>query len=220
MKKANTEELRVLDTFFRTVASSTGVYNRSTKLSNQSSPLFQLNLDILRTLIKKKVNLKALEDACRRGLNDGIQTTKINEVSPELEDTAQLESLDRNLINPKEHYIHRKLRLIEHPISEVFFGYQVIKEPDVPEINQASSFTMKELIQFFCEATNQHYTDTKAKTLIGSFNYLLSTNSLEDILFAIDHSSCNEDSKITNPLDLNKFTDIAREELLDRTGRA
>lgn len=212
MKKPSKEELRVLDTFFRTTASHLGVFDRSSKQSNQSHPLFQSNLDILRTLIKKKVDLKLLEDACRRALSEGVKSTKINEVAPELEDEAQLESLDRNLIKDNTSYLHRKLR---KQISVVSVGFIEIDPPDPIPIEL---FTMKDLISFYMKSTNQTYTSVKAKSLIGPFNYLLLNYSLDQILFAIDYIEFSG-MRISNPLDLAKLINDATDEIEERKGR-
>ena len=122
-----------------------------------------------------------------------------------------------NLLNSKKFYYHNALRLTSAPpCREIDYNsgeIRIINQPYFLEMK--ASYSIDDLIDYYIKQIRpSNHANAKAR-FKGSFNYLLKSYSVEEILFMIDALANNVMSgdrrKPNTPLDIAHFYDEAME---------
>lgn len=203
MKNPTTDELRILTTFFRTVASHYGLYDKKEQRLSDSimeSQVFIKNLEILRNI--KKSDREFIESACRVGLKNKKKLNWISELP--LKSQEQGDQLKQNLVDPERPGVHRLLKKVTMPAVRLSFGARSTDESEeAPEITYVETFTLSDLLDYFSSLFMIQKTKDRERAWAGAFDYLLKCYSLDTILFAMDFSK-DADDRIIGPLDISK----------------
>lgn len=215
-------ELRALTTFFKCAApKNLGLYDRKAKglrENAEENPLFKKNLELLRELTRRGVDLKRIEQYCRFCMKEKRQVQWINEAVPT--NVIDSDSLERNLINDDIPVCHRLLRKVSMPVTTLEFGASSSTGDGDVYITRVESFTMGNLLDYFCTSFGLRRTQEIDRSHVGAFNYLLASYSLDSILYAIDYALANSSARITSPLQLqNDFLVDAEDEIRGRKAR-
>jgi hypothetical protein len=218
MRKASKEELDILKVFFRTAGISLGLWDSGKTdfvSSYETNPLYIKNLEILRDLKTKKINLTTLVENCRASLK-AVPRRKYEWISELI--VEETNDIDRELLLDEIHF-HHILKHIEIP-SFTFKDGVISRTTAVPTVELVNSFTMNDLLEYYKTKLTQTILHKEIKSYVGQFNYLLSISNLDTILYAIDIAEQDEDGyKIHKPLDLQNYLQKAREVIDERMSR-
>jgi hypothetical protein len=216
MAKATAVELRALTAFFRSAAPQLGFYDRAKRGLRdgaKTESVFEKNLELLRELVRKGVDLKRFETFCNYCNKEKRQVLWVSEVMPPSE--IESDSLERNLLRPDDTPVHRLLTRVTVPVT--VFGRH--EPPEDIKVERAEEYTMRELLLHFYRTFTVESSPERDKSFVGAFSYLLAIYSLDAILLAIDYAD-DADAVIRIPLDLqDKYLPESEDELNQRKAR-
>lgn len=117
-----------------------------------------------------------------------------------------------NLMAPNTFYYHNQLRIFPDPPRRAldYNTGEIIKIDTDHYLEMRASYTLFELSEYFDAQFGQTNSRDTVKRNIGGFSYLLKSNTLEEILFAIDaasnlYKSEDRNTKEFNPLVLKEW---------------
>lgn len=199
-------ERRALTVFFQDAAPQYRLYDwktKSLKSDAEQQGVYLKNLEILRELVEKKnVELKRIETYCRFCKKEKRKVQWVNEVMPET--IVDGDVLDRNLLDDGP-YTHRLLVQVAMPVTALKFGGGSSVSDGEISVEYVQEFTMSQLVDRFCVAFGATKTKDSEKTIAGAFRYLLTSHTLDAVLYAIDYATAT-DALISSPLHLqDKF---------------
>ena len=122
-----------------------------------------------------------------------------------------------NLLRSKTFYYHNALRLTSAPPRrEIDYNTGEIKNVNEAYfLEMKASFTIDDLVDYYIKQVRPTNMNNARARFTGSFNYLLKSYSVEEILFMIDvhanHIMSGDRNKPSTPLDITHFYDIAIE---------
>ncbi len=221
MTQPTETERRTLSTFFSCAAPHHGFYDRATrdlKAESVEEPVFQKNLLLLREMLSKSdLSHKRIQELSRFAMKERRRVNWVTElVANAPSDSGDLE---RNLLWEGSRSIHRLVTAVTVPVTRVGFGTGRTASDGQIAISRSETFTMNDLIGFFCRSFEIERTRSREKAILGAMNYLLLAHTLDEILFAIDFAAgCG--ARVRTPLQLqDHFIQEAADEVNARLAR-
>lgn len=126
---------------------------------------------------------------------------------------------NKNILTPGTFYYHSELRLApEPPVAHYNEETRNIEHKyEDYYLEMQASYTMKELIEYYCNAMGLSLNDNRIKRYSVIFNNLLDSYSIDEILFTIDAAAdirkTNGLRSLTNPFILTDYMDIGEQNM-------
>lgn len=170
--------------FYKTVGSSLGFYNRSTKAFKPvyfESNLVKTNASIVADYLKSGYTYEELRDCIYSAYKDGKRDTLINKVIPKKPVNDEYE----NLLKPGDLiYTHREL-YIRSPGSHALIDGNLVRLSS-PVNKLKSSFTLRDLLEFVYRKLKLARIQSRVQYDLKILVQFLDQVGLDALLYAID----------------------------------
>lgn len=205
-------ERKLVELFLKTVGAGLGLYDRSVrefKPNLESEGVYQTNLEIVRQALKEGWSAAELEDHICHRYKQGDRSALLSEILPKKRKSDQIGEED-NLLEDGVAYRHPSLLTwTGRPV------YRVEGDTMIPvhrgALARKSVFTLRELVAYYFSRLQIPQDARRHNKAVGQMRWLLSQNSLDEILHAIDIAAAeNRDASV---FELSNYMSQARQEV-------